>query len=175
MSNTVVAVTEQHLAADRRSRDSGRDRKLLHGDASTVRAEIEGNALVAERRELLTPSDPLFSTRLTVPALSMSAIAVPSLPPRDARMAPLFLMVVTVAPASIAIACALVVAVPPPATATEPVTSMTGTVAPAPIRMPVAFASVANALTVPEMVIPPAMFTACPRPPITIALPATPL
>ena len=51
----------------------------------------------------------------------------------------------------------------------------TGTLAPDPMRIPVALASLAEALTVPEMVIPPAMFTAWPRPPITIALPATPL
>ena len=69
---------------------------------------------------LPTKIAPVFSTRVTPPELSMIAVATPSVPERFAPMEPLFLLVVTVAPASIAIPCAVLVAAPPPVAAIVP-------------------------------------------------------
>ena len=79
-------------------------------------------------------------------------------------MPPLLVIEFTVAPLSISSAVAVAEDAPPACALTDPPTVIAGTLAPAPIRTPVALAPVASAVTVPFTVIPPATWTAWPVP-----------
>ncbi len=122
-----------------------------------------------------TPMLPLFSMRPSDPDLSTIAVAVPAVPPRTAMMVPLLVMLDTLAPVSIRIACAAVVAVPAPSARTVPLITSSGTVAPVPIRSAVALASTALAPIVPLIVAPPVTFTVWPAPPIESPVAEMPL
>ena len=118
---------------------------------------------------------PLFSTSETPPLRSRIAVATPSTPVALDLIVPLLRIVATLAPWSIRIAVARVVPLLLPVADTVPETRTSGTVACAPIFSAVASAPAEVALIAPATLIPFAMLTAPPRPPMARPVALTPL
>ncbi len=117
---------------------------------------------------------PLLVTSASVPDLSRIAVALEAVPAAAALIDPLLVMLDRVAPLSIWKATLVSVALLEPAALTDPVTVAVGTLAPLPMRMPVALASLEAAATVPPIVMPLATVTLPPWPPMTSAFAAMP-
>ncbi len=120
---------------------------------------------------------PLFSTRSTLPDRSTMPRAVPSLPAALAPMVPLLRIIPTLLPASTRMPVVIAVASLPPDASILPALRISGSVAPAPIRIAVAEAPFEIAVTLPLLPIarPPATVTLPPRPPIWTAVASLPV